>query len=73
MKFFYLSSVPNSEGIYEIHDRECEHIPDIYERDYLGPYNTGKEALRKAKMLKASVDLCTKCCDPLVELIVEVK
>ena len=62
MKFFYLSANPNNEGQYEIHDRECELIPSSYERDYLGPYNAGKEAIRKAQTLKEEVTLCTHCC-----------
>ncbi|MFL0685366.1 hypothetical protein CLV31_10919 [Algoriphagus aquaeductus] len=62
MKFFYLSSKPNSQGEFEIHDKECEHIPDSLDRDYLGPFNNGSEALRKAELLKPSVALCHKCC-----------
>jgi hypothetical protein len=62
MKFFYLSSIRNESGQHEIHDRDCTLIPDSYDRDYLGPYNSGKEALRKAKTLKEEVGLCDKCC-----------
>ena len=62
MKFFYLSSHPNENGLYVVHDRECELIPNSYDRDYLGPYNTGNEALRKALTLKDNVVLCENCC-----------
>ena len=62
MKFFYLSSHPNENGHYVVHDRECELIPNSYDRDYLGPYNTGNEALRKALTLKDNVVLCENCC-----------
>ncbi|MEB2775167.1 hypothetical protein SYJ56_07600 [Algoriphagus sp. D3-2-R+10] len=62
MKFFYLSSNPNDNGLHEVHDRECEHIPNPYDRDYLGPFNTGKEALRKALTIKKKVELCEYCC-----------
>ena len=62
MKFFYLSSVPNSENLFEVHDKECEMIPDSINRDYLGPFNNGKEALRKAIQLKSESTLCPKCC-----------
>ncbi|WP_439488400.1 hypothetical protein [Algoriphagus sp.] len=64
MKFFYLSSNPNDEEAYVIHERECGDMPGIYERDYLGPYNSGQEALRKASSLKHNVKLCEKCCKP---------
>lgn len=63
MKFFYLSSNPNDSGQHEVHDRDCVLIPDSYDRDYLGPYNTGKEALRKALTLKPEVGLCENCCN----------
>ncbi len=49
MKFFYLSSVANSEGSHEVHHRDCELIPDSLNRDYLGPFNNGLEAIRKAE------------------------
>jgi hypothetical protein len=62
MKFFYLSSNPNDKGIHEVHDRECELIPHFYDRDYLGPYNTGKEAYKKALTIKSEVGLCENCC-----------
>ena len=62
MKFFYLSSNVNVKGLHEVHDRDCEYIPDSYDRDYLGPYNSGKEALRKALTLKNEVGLCENCC-----------
>lgn len=64
MKFFYLSSNPNDNGIHEVHDRDCELIPSSYDRDYLGPYNTGKEAMRKALAIKQQVGLCNACCQP---------
>ncbi|SFB02042.1 hypothetical protein [Algoriphagus aquimarinus] len=62
MKFFYLASNPNESGLHEVHDRDCEHIPNSYDRDYLGPFNTGNEAMRKAMTLKNQVGLCQNCC-----------
>ncbi len=61
MKFFYLSSKPNSEGKFEIHERECNLIPSAYDRDYLGPFNSGREAISKASNLRAETILCDKC------------
>ncbi|MDR7127812.1 hypothetical protein J2X69_000140 [Algoriphagus sp. 4150] len=70
MKFFYLSSNPNKDGLHEIHDRECEYIPSSYERDYLGPYNSGKEAMRKALTIRNGVALCKNCCSTTVHSII---
>lgn len=63
MKFFYLSSSPNAQGAFEIHEKECEEIPSIYDRDYLGPFNTCLEAVRRASDFKQNVDVCPHCCD----------
>ena len=62
MKFFYLSSEPNESGKFEIHERECENIPDLLDREYLGPYNNGNEALRKALNLNPEAITCDNCC-----------
>ncbi len=62
MKFFYLSSKPNTAGKFEIHDRECDLLPNALDRDYLGPFNNGKEAMRKAETLKSEVSICSNCC-----------
>lgn len=69
MKFFYLSSKPNNEGKFEIHERECDSLPKALDRDYLGPYNNGKEAMRKAKDLKSEVCLCSACCAVMFQAI----
>ena len=62
MKFFYLSSTPNEDNMFEIHERECSNIPDSLDRDYLGPFNNGAEAIRKAKTINDNVTLCVHCC-----------
>lgn len=63
MKFFYLSSKPNGNGIFEIHERECPHIPDAIDRDYLGPFNNGHEALNRVKPTNPAASVCKHCCD----------
>lgn len=62
MKFFYLSSEPNIKGQFEIHEKECDSIPDSINRDYLGPFNNGREALRKAILMKPTAICCENCC-----------
>ena len=65
MKFFYLSSKANPVGHFVIHEKECELIPDSLDRDYLGPFNNGQEALRKALSIKSNVVCCENCCKPV--------
>lgn len=71
MKFFYLSSKPNTGGKFEVHDRECEHLPNALDRDYLGPFNNGKEAMRKAESLKTEVCVCPTCCVSNFQVIIK--
>jgi hypothetical protein len=62
MKFFYISTVSNSDSSYEIHHRDCPYLPDPDKREYIGPFNTGKEALRKAIHANPNACLCPFCC-----------
>jgi tRNA splicing ligase len=62
MKFFYLSSKSNSSGKFEIHEKDCIDIPEAIVRDYLGPFNNGREALRKALISEKLAVCCEKCC-----------
>ncbi len=62
MKFFYLSSNSNQHRLFEIHEKDCEEIPDAIDRDYLGPFNNGREALRQALLIQPASVCCGKCC-----------
>ncbi|MCH7415395.1 hypothetical protein MM213_17985 [Belliella sp. R4-6] len=62
MKFFYLSSNCEENGFYFIHERDCPKIPDPVERDYLGPFNNGDEALRRALTINPKAKKCQSCC-----------
>jgi hypothetical protein len=70
MKFFYLSALPNENGLFEIHEKDCELIPEAIDRDYLGPFNNGVEALRRASQKNPASTLCIKCCSGLSQAIV---
>jgi len=62
MKFFYLSITKNPFDVSEVHEQECPSIPSMTDRTYLGPFNNGKEALRKAAERKKNVMACPECC-----------
>ncbi|PZX57639.1 hypothetical protein LV84_01768 [Algoriphagus ratkowskyi] len=61
MRFFYLSSLPDPNGQFIIHDKDCYDIPSKYDRDYLGPYNSALEALRLFTLKKSNLNICVKC------------
>lgn len=70
MKFFYISSVPNQDNLFEIHERDCPNIPNAINRDYLGPFNNGSEALRTATRNKGNATLCASCCQGVTTSII---
>jgi hypothetical protein len=70
MKFFYLSTKCNSQDEFEIHDRECPNLPPILDRDYLGPFNNGLEALRKALKVNKKSCLCEECCSSRSKILI---
>jgi len=63
MKFYYLSTVPNSESKYEVHERNCVYKPEMIDLVYLGPFNSGQEALRKARLKNKAAVTCSSCCN----------
>ena len=69
MKFFYLSSKPNQIGQFEVHEKDCRNIPEAIDRDYLGPFNNGREALRKAFEIQEVSVCCQVCCGSVSKAI----
>ncbi|RPA67832.1 hypothetical protein EF405_12725 [Cyclobacteriaceae bacterium YHN15] len=67
MKFFYLSTNDNDQGFFEIHERECPHLPPLLQRDYIGLFNSAKEALKKAINFNPNASLCSICSQKLVK------
>ncbi|MFD2202889.1 hypothetical protein [Shivajiella indica] len=68
MKFFYLSTNNNDQGFFEIHHRECPSLPSIHHRDYIGPFNNPKEALKKAINFNPNAALCPICSQKPVKI-----
>jgi uncharacterized protein with PIN domain len=67
MKFFYLSTFNNNQGLFEIHHRECPNLPSFHHRDYIGPFINAKEALKKAINFNPNASLCPICSQKLVK------
>lgn len=71
MKFFYLSTQASDKGIYELHHRDCVRLPPVSHREYIGPYDNGKEALKKAINFNPNASLCPMCNKSLINLNTE--
>jgi hypothetical protein len=61
MKYFYMTSDNDSSNTRVIHERDCQLIPSIYDRNYLGPFNTAHEALRRASQKHENLSICPEC------------
>ena len=61
MKFYYIATIPNAEGEFEVHERDCDLIPVPYDRNYLGPFNTSQEALRRGQSQNELATVCPMC------------
>ena len=61
MKFFYLSLSVDVNNHHVVHERDCEYMPSIDNREYLGPFNSPLEALRFAALKKQHVSLWPTC------------
>jgi hypothetical protein len=70
MKFFYVASKKTKIGKHVVHERECAQLPDALDRTYLGPFNNGLEALRRAKEIDSNVILCTSCCPSTTQPVI---
>lgn len=65
MKHYYINTKcntnPNSNN--EVHSEECEWLPDVTNREYLGYFNNANEAVVSAKNKGYSkADGCIFCC-----------
>ncbi|GHB25149.1 hypothetical protein GCM10008106_02380 [Mongoliitalea lutea] len=61
MKFYYLATSPNTSGKFLIHAKDCPLLPEPLDRDYLGPFNSCAEALRRALRLNPNAECCGMC------------
>lgn len=62
MKDYYVNKNAQSNGDHEVHTSDCSHLPDYYNRQYLGYFTGCKEAIKEAKNHYSDVDGCFYCC-----------
>lgn len=71
MKFFYLSTQVSNRGSYDLHHRDCVQLPPVSQREYIGPFDNGKEALKKAINFNPNASLCPICNKSQIKLNTE--
>ncbi|MCT4631282.1 MAG: hypothetical protein N4A76_00930 [Firmicutes bacterium] len=48
-KFYYVNTNAQNTGEHEVHAEGCNHMPSISNREYLGYFDSCKDALREAR------------------------
>lgn len=59
---YYVNKNAQSTGEHEVHRSDCQWLPNVSNRIYLGYYSDCKDAIRKAKEYYSNVDGCYYCC-----------
>lgn len=59
---YYVNKNAQSDGTHEVHNSDCEWLPDVENRILLGSFNDGKEAVKAAKSYYSNVDGFYFCC-----------
>lgn len=63
MEFYYVNKNQDSNGNNEVHAQGCSRMPSASNRECLGYFNNGKEAVKEAKTKGYSkADGCFYCC-----------
>jgi hypothetical protein len=61
MDYYYVDTCAQLNGDHEVHKEECEFIPDVANRIFLGLFVGCHEAVRRAKDHYATADGCKHC------------
>lgn len=63
-KKYYVNNNRQLNGDYEVHVITCEYFSTMYNRTYLGEFETCQEAVREAKKRYQNSNGCFYCCRP---------
>jgi hypothetical protein len=61
MKKFYVNKKAQDNGDHEVHNEDCQHLPFLDNRRYLGDFYSCAGALSEAKKFYATADGCIIC------------
>jgi len=58
---YYVNKNAQPTGEHEVHTENCQYLPDINNRQYLGYFDGCREAIQEAKKYYSNVDGCYYC------------
>jgi len=61
MKNYYVNKHAQSNGDHEVHEANCQYLPTVQNREYLGEFDSCKGAVKKAKENYSTADGCKTC------------
>ncbi|WP_228520705.1 hypothetical protein [Flavobacterium sp. JLP] len=59
---YYVNQNAQSNGDHEVHTENCEYLPSLVNRNYLGDYSSCKPAVDEAKKTYSQSNGCKTCC-----------
>ena len=62
MAAYLVNKIPQPTGEHEVHKIICDHLPEYYNRQNLGEFNSCQEAVQAARRYYSNVDGCAYCC-----------
>lgn len=60
-KHYYVNKNAQSNGDHEVHTGECQYLPLSENREYLGYFDSCKDAVKKAKEIFSKSNGCYFC------------
>lgn len=61
MEKYYVNKDAQSNGDHEVHDENCDRLPDVINRLYLGEFSSCKSAVIVAKGNYSNANGCFYC------------
>lgn len=60
-KHYYVNKNAQSNGDHEVHTKECKYSPNLENKEYLGYFDSCKDAVKKAKQIFPKSNGCYFC------------
>ncbi len=61
MSLYYVNTNPQKNGDHEVHRYDCQYLPSILNRKYLGEFSNCKDAVTEAKKTYRQSNGCKTC------------